>query len=1252
MPKYPNTSFLAMQELLKYYSYNNAIFEPVQEAAPVNTPGFFGKLAAMFLKDTLVSSERELQQLFELFLDMSNGGMFTYDFAQFLSAYKGSSSNEEDLGRLVTVYFEPEAASGVELGSVQPSYDDHGMSVIMPGVGYINNVAPGVHLGNMMDSGREDTSSPLSLNRSLLSVFFQPSVRDIDLWADHIMILSERVRELGNQQIIEGLRLRVRLPEGRGFITSGHRGLGEGITPADEVYASVIFVDNDVNTSRGATASGLVGVTMQQIEDFGTSAELTDEDKISIGCDVLSGLADGIERMHGLPSNYSNQIQDISETFTINGDPENPNSQSAPGLSVIVMPNIAFSPAMRHVGQAALFCSGPPTTEMSLCAPYLNLSFIVNTPPVDSNGNTRGNLISFLNNGKINVQHVDYEMINSLPDDFDSSISLKIPGLTRTTRSGIFGDEEEEDLNTSSISRAGMEVFTSPQTLVNMDINKETSGRRILDPTQPFMSLDSVTVKEYQSGYGLIGFKKATVDFTLHDRSRLAEVSHFIAPASFGNVSAILEFGWSHPNSDPAIGSPWGIFLNSLRNTSKYRLIKGNYNMDSSGQIKITLEMAATGGEDSKTTHACTGSYVHTTLVNSLIREIRTMLLRQISSEFGVTEEIRDIQYVSSEDSGGTGTLITRGVYDSLRGLKQKLLSGAQCGRSVSDAIGQIQNAVENIEGHERGASIVPKRSVASQMASILDNLNPGVRGGDDYFIRDLPIGNTSVIEPDVTWRNSLLFASLAARPTDGNGGSGYGINDPQPVDEDGNEVPQEREYTGPGTGDWVSLGKVVTRLIGAPLASTGRYDEVQIFFYSFNECAGALAGEPVAYFPIRFSNLLNQITDAIRRNPNISTNKIQRFVSQHVGNGAHQAYGFLDLHQRNAEIQEIVEQQAESGSGTTSQVDSLRSSFNIRDEVSRRMYELGLVVPKFKIPRLKFVFESVPALTFPDGINGSSKKDRSKTILRIHVSDSNASAHPGNQLILDSLTAGSVPAIFNQRNESFGGRGGIVEALASAREAVNDDGDRVVREQTNRSSAGNPSDSLSFLAAAMERDSVHEYIKSKLPTVQFGTAFSPFKDVSISGMSSGALFDALLSETFRDRSDPQTDQGSNTGLEEVTVVPVTAKAVGLGNPMFHYGQQFYLDLKTGTTADNIFTVRDVTHTLGPGSFETAVSFYPAGANATVESIRANMISTLVDLNDLSKTTTWGGSGVEIADTPTEGQTEPTQSRWQAFRNR
>ena len=59
-----------------------------------------------------------------------------------------------------------------------------------------------------------------------------------------------------------------------------------------------------------------------------------------------------------------------------------------------------------------------------------------------------------------------------------------------------------------------------------------------------------------------------------------------------------------------------------------------------------------------------------------------------------------------------------------------------------------------------------------------------------------------------------------------------------------------------------------------------------------------------------------------------------------------------------------------------------------------------------------------------------------------------------------------------------------------------------------------------------------------------------------------------------------------------------------LGCPLFEYGQHFFVDMGTGTTADNMYYVTKISHSIKPGEFNTNVGL-SFSASGTISSFRS-----------------------------------------------
>ena len=110
------------------------------------------------------------------------------------------------------------------------------------------------------------------------------------------------------------------------------------------------------------------------------------------------------------------------------------------------------------------------------------------------------------------------------------------------------------------------------------------------------------------------------------------------------------------------------------------------------------------------------------------------------------------------------------------------------------------------------------------------------------------------------------------------------------------------------------------------------------------------------------------------------------------------------------------------------------------------------------------------------------------------------------------------------------------------------------------------------------------------MPNITYGSQFSPINSFTVSSNTSGNVGNALLITALTNKGAPQSGQKSEDFFDEVKIIPTTAQMSTIGCPIIQRGDQFYVDLKSNTTADNVYAVQSVSHNISPGKFNTSVS--------------------------------------------------------------
>ena len=178
-----------------------------------------------------------------------------------------------------------------------------------------------------------------------------------------------------------------------------------------------------------------------------------------------------------------------------------------------------------------------------------------------------------------------------------SAIPEKIAPPPTTLDSEAVPQEPGDELLeiSTQISAAGMELFTSPQTMVNANINNEEgafSGGAggILDPFLPLMTLERLNIRIAGVGQALHCNKTGNISFVLHDRSRMADIAPLLAVDLFSMTHLVVEWGWNHPDGFNATENAYGALLHSMKSISAFNIVASNWTIGNDGQVQSRYE--------------------------------------------------------------------------------------------------------------------------------------------------------------------------------------------------------------------------------------------------------------------------------------------------------------------------------------------------------------------------------------------------------------------------------------------------------------------------------------------------------------------------------------------------------------------------------------------------------------------------------------------------------------------------------------
>lgn len=536
---------------------------------------------------------------------------------------------------------------------------------------------------------------------------------------------------------------------------------------------------------------------------------------------------------------------------SLNTSITNPNRLKNPSLGAIVIKDPAMGFNARGAAFAPLFFSAITPLEMSRCTPFIDIKVITNQPK------DRNNLGIYQFLRVTNPSGDSRGMFSGPNGPFPVSDAETIQGIKDGGSRFNF-----------------MDLFTSPQTMVNPSINKEHFGEQIADifdfkgggsrekdatqfstvrdPMQPFMSLLSFNVQVAGSGHGLMSTKRAYMKLKLHDKSRLADVSTFLSPNDFGSTKFIVNFGWSHPDGDIRSSNEIGKFLDALRDGGVYQLISADYTFGNDNSVDITLQLTCSGFQQMSSISCAAGQKSNINVIKPAIESYLNNLIdsekvagKKNKGKARHKSDIRGELKVAKSDLSKNSILID---FEKLSELNTGFLSSAgdeSTTVSKVDVLKKIYTTLYSIPGDDFIDNLVSETDpekldslISDLVASAINAKNEST--GDIIYAKFLSL--FSGIDPFRGQVCNNYINKLRSML-----GLGVSVDDQHLIGTQGSYKK---------SGDHVSLGKIISCFVGYPMSSAGIYDEVQMYFYPVNAQSAAARKHTTASLPIKRSDL------------------------------------------------------------------------------------------------------------------------------------------------------------------------------------------------------------------------------------------------------------------------------------------------------------------------------------------------------------------------------------------------------------
>ena len=1057
---------------------------------------------------------------------------------------------------------------------------------------------------------------------------------------------------------------------------------------ADPVLSEVFNAIMDSDSSARYILSGSTESIKAKLDNLfiGNSlANLSPEEKINrisrcIGLHFCSTTQ--VDRDNRL--NRTVYFNDLDDAVPILDSERNEEQNIKRRIAVARMTHPLLLPGEKNAELLSVFFNGMPTLELTRATPVLNVKFYSSRQAIESNKLSAITLQKFVE-GSVDVGEPTAQNAPLRAYALASQVPTGSVGGPRGTR------------QFDNFTVTGLELFTAPQTLQNIEASKQSQNylTPVIDPFRPLASLKSLNI-DVKSAYGLQGTRTATLEIVLHDRSRMAEFADFIKPDRFGETFIEIEYGWSHPDQFGAgdsgidlLGSnPYADLLNLTRSIEHYTVVTSNFNFDELGQVNISLNLIGRGAAES-TELSIAGPQANR--IQSQIKEIEKVA-ETINRLSGLVfppppentsnptvrrREIRGLQGLSAAGDATKNLILTRELMTELGKLREELSSRVNSNNpTLRSNARTLRNEINRLVGESVGSRNLNtgsnsllrsiSRTINEEIRQLLNGLNPGDASEktkenqyNDSFLKTIPreIWNKIKDNLETTRATPTGTTSVPAGQLYDTGNDTARAG-PQRPNQNG-----LLDFTGTPI---VSLGTLITAFVAKPLAAlknsdgTSKFDEVQLYFYNFNNKASHMSHCNISQFPVSTKYFTREYgrmrMESVNRSVNMSVNEFMNFVSTKIVDDVlNPAYGINDLYafqgdelvarQRigggggggggnrtrgtgtppaaagaapaaGAAAARAAVQRSSGGGGGARTFDSVMYNRMVANNVGRH--------PDFVPPQLTFEIEAVPA---GSNLNG-------KSILKIHAFDKACSPNnPYRELLTlatDNVlgTMSAYPGDSQQReaneqlaNQNFEDLGNLRQnwrdlhnRILKACGPVRDGGLGLITETTPAIINGRSVPQYRFVGGAQQ---LKQFLMRGIPHIIYGAMGTTIKTATVGSQSDPALNTINMQRSLN--ASPLLPNGQQVGGVPLSVYPVELNVTCTGCTLLRYGQELFFDYNTNTSIDNIYYITGLQHKIEAGSFETTIKFTAVDSFGRYRSLISQLNTaqqTLADINN------------------------------------
>jgi hypothetical protein len=404
-----------------------------------------------------------------------------------------------------------------------------------------------------------------------------------------------------------------------------------------------------------------------------------------------------------------------------------------------------------------------------------------------------------------------------------------------------------------------------------------------------------------------------------------------------------------------------------------------------------------------------------------------------------------------------------------------------------------------------------------------------------------------------------------------------------------------------------VSLGTIMMHFVGRSLMRSNLFQEVQFIYYPFNENAAYANRLNVANFEVNLGmfadRLLNYRLNSANRSTNFTLTDFWSFITTNIINDfASTTYGLWDT---NGTLYSRPRRREDSEDVWSTRVADDETTYNSRlSAILRNITPTG----EFRPPQLRMTTECLPVRTINE--TGEDISNTAQNILRIHIYDQQASTAPGigellmaernRALSLDGRPRGEENTVTNW----YGYRQRLIEQAASR---------NIIRN------IGGPNATEQRYVIVGGSGRIKEFIMENSPYILPGTQNSLVKSVNLNSIQDDRVGTLNLVNSPRP-SEIMAPNGEEPSGLPLQVIPVELGMTTAGCPLISFSSHYFVDLKSGTTADDLYSINRIDSSIDPGSYKTVLKLRPVSGYTRYRNYLNEIRQTIDHLTELGQT--------------------------------